>query len=118
MDYILGANPQQRSYMVGFGNNFPTQPHHRGASNPVLPLSEEVSCAKTFIDYFTKNAPNPNELTGAIVGGQSFNFLKKGDTTDLGYGFVARHVGKFSGCSIHSLCKIPLDFSFSERFRI
>ena len=47
---------------------------------------------------------------------QSFNFLKKGDTTDLGYGFVAKHVGKFSGCSIHSLCNMPLDFSFSERF--
>ncbi|XP_057539247.1 endoglucanase 16 [Amaranthus tricolor] len=76
MDYILGDNPKQRSYMVGFGKNFPQQPHHRGASNPVLPLTEVVSCARTFIDYFTKNAPNPNELTGAIVGGpdKSDNF--------------------------------------------
>ncbi|XP_021762136.1 endoglucanase 16-like [Chenopodium quinoa] len=76
MDYILGANPQQRSYMVGFGKNFPQQPHHRGASNPILSKSEVVTCAKTFMDYFTKNAPNPNELTGAIVGGpdKSDNF--------------------------------------------
>ncbi|XP_056691285.1 endoglucanase 16-like [Spinacia oleracea] len=40
MDYILGANPQQRSYMLGFGKNFPQQPHHRGASNPVMPKSQ------------------------------------------------------------------------------
>lgn len=79
MDYILGNNPQQRSYMVGFGKNFPKQPHHRGASNPVLPLSEVVTCARTFIDFFTKDAPNPNELTGAIVGGpdKSDNFLDR-----------------------------------------
>ncbi|KNA20546.1 hypothetical protein SOVF_051330, partial [Spinacia oleracea] len=45
------------------------QPHHRGASNPVMPKSQVVTCAKTFLDYFVKNSPNPNELTGAIVGG-------------------------------------------------
>lgn len=73
MDYLLGANPQQRSYMVGFGKNPPMQPHHRGASVPVLPKTAEVSCGRTFIDYFTKNAPNPNELTGAIVGGPDRN---------------------------------------------
>ncbi|KAL2897475.1 Endoglucanase 8 [Bienertia sinuspersici] len=59
--------------MVGFGNNFPQQPHHRGASNPILPPNQVVTCARTFIDYFTKNAPNPNELTGAIVGGPDKN---------------------------------------------
>ena len=31
IDYILGANPSNRSYMVGFGNNPPINPHHRGA---------------------------------------------------------------------------------------
>jgi len=36
MDYILGKNPEGRSYMVGFGNNPPTQAHHRGASVPTL----------------------------------------------------------------------------------
>ncbi|XP_074293058.1 endoglucanase 16-like [Silene latifolia] len=74
MDYILGSNPQQRSYMVGFGKNPPQQPHHRGASVPVLQKAEVVSCARSFVDWFTKNAPNPNELTGAIVGGPDRNY--------------------------------------------
>ncbi|GAB2222882.1 hypothetical protein Droror1_Dr00017013 [Drosera rotundifolia] len=73
MDYLLGKNPQQRSYMVGYGNNPPTQPHHRGASVPVLSPSEVVSCALSFVNWFAKNAPNPNELTGAIVGGPDRN---------------------------------------------
>ncbi|KAK9081480.1 hypothetical protein Syun_030804 [Stephania yunnanensis] len=69
MDYLLGKNPLGRSYMVGFGNNPPTQPHHRGASVPVLSSNSLVNCAMSFVYWYTKNAPNPNELTGAIVGG-------------------------------------------------
>ncbi|OWM78337.1 endoglucanase 16 isoform X2 [Punica granatum] len=69
MDYLLGSNPERRSYMVGFGNNPPTQAHHRGASVPVLGPTEVVSCPMSFVNWFTKNAPNPNELTGAILGG-------------------------------------------------
>ena len=29
LDYMLGSNPNDRSYVVGFGNNPPVQPHHR-----------------------------------------------------------------------------------------
>ncbi|KAL9233958.1 hypothetical protein vseg_008889 [Gypsophila vaccaria] len=73
MDYILGTNPQHRSYMVGFGKNPPQQAHHRGASVPVLPKSRVVNCPLSFTEWFVKNAPNPNELTGAIVGGPDSN---------------------------------------------
>ena len=68
MDYLLGDNPKKRSYMVGFGPNAPQQPHHRGAS---VPKSENslVNCAMSFVYWFKKDVPNPNELTGAIVGG-------------------------------------------------
>ncbi|GAV80090.1 Glyco_hydro_9 domain-containing protein [Cephalotus follicularis] len=69
MDYILGQNPQGRSYMVGFGTNPPTQAHHRGASVPKLADNEVVSCGMSFVYWYKKDAPNPNELTGAIVGG-------------------------------------------------
>ncbi|HKB40986.1 MAG TPA: glycoside hydrolase family 9 protein, partial [Gemmataceae bacterium] len=31
VDYVLGANPRNSSYMVGFGNNPPRNPHHRTA---------------------------------------------------------------------------------------
>lgn len=69
MDYLLGNNPKKRSYMVGFGANPPQQAHHRGASVPKLSPSEEVSCAMSFVHWYNKDAPNPNELTGAFVGG-------------------------------------------------
>ncbi len=32
IDYILGDNPRNFSYMVGFSQNFPQNPHHRAAS--------------------------------------------------------------------------------------
>ncbi|XP_022933062.1 endoglucanase 16-like [Cucurbita moschata] len=79
MDYLLGNNPQGRSYMVGFGNNPPTQAHHRGASVPVMPANAEVNCAMSFVYWLNNDTPNPNELTGAILGGpdRSDNFLDK-----------------------------------------
>ncbi|XP_039006697.1 endoglucanase 16-like [Hibiscus syriacus] len=69
MDYILGKNPQGRSYMVGFGKNPPKQAHHRGASVPLSEANEDVNCAMSFARWFNKDQPNPNELTGAILGG-------------------------------------------------
>ncbi|XP_058108598.1 endoglucanase 16 [Magnolia sinica] len=69
MDYLLGNNPLGQSYMVGFGSKSPKQPHHRGASVPVLSSNEIVNCAMSFVHWYNKNAPNPNELTGAFVGG-------------------------------------------------
>ncbi|XP_022131779.1 endoglucanase 16 [Momordica charantia] len=79
MDYVLGINPLGRSYMVGFGNNPPVQAHHRGASVPVLAPNAEVSCPMSFVEWFNKNTPNPNELTGAILGGpdKNDNFVDK-----------------------------------------
>ncbi|KAG5018523.1 hypothetical protein JHK87_014378 [Glycine soja] len=73
MDYILGNNPEGRSYMVGFGKNPPTQAHHRGASVSILKKGEEVVCALSFTQWFQKDEPNPNELTGAILGGPDIN---------------------------------------------
>ena len=69
MDYILGQNPVGRSYMVGFGNNPPKQAHHRGASVPLSDAKLDVGCLMSFVRWYNKNVPNPNELTGAILGG-------------------------------------------------
>ena len=56
IDYILGANPQGRSYVVGFGNNPPRNPHHRGAHGSW--------------DNNINNPPdNRHILYGALVGG-------------------------------------------------
>uniref|UniRef100_A0A803NFR4 cellulase n=1 Tax=Cannabis sativa TaxID=3483 RepID=A0A803NFR4_CANSA len=69
MDYILGQNPEKRSYMVAFGSNSPKQAHHRGSSVPKLPSGSLVNCAMSFVQWYNTNSPNVNELTGAIVGG-------------------------------------------------
>ncbi|MGL5927979.1 MAG: glycoside hydrolase family 9 protein, partial [Dermatophilaceae bacterium] len=53
-DYMLGANPEGTSYVVGFGEKYPLQPHHRAATGST-----------------DQGDPNPNEhvIVGALVGG-------------------------------------------------
>ncbi len=55
IDYIMGANPANMSYIVGFGSNYPKHPHHRAASG--------ISGWDNWKD------PAKNVLTGALVGG-------------------------------------------------
>lgn len=51
MKYILGNNPMQRSYLIGYSDNYAKYPHHRGIS-----------------------VQNSNvELIGALVGGPNSN---------------------------------------------
>ncbi|KAL8522295.1 hypothetical protein ACS0TY_012435 [Phlomoides rotata] len=74
VDYILGSNPEKLSYMVGFGENYPKRPHHRGAS--IVSIKQDptpVSCQGGFDLWFHKNADNPNVIEGALVGGPNFN---------------------------------------------
>lgn len=68
IDYILKAggdiNPETKqpyySYQIGFGDNFPRAPHHRGAS-----------CGNGWCGC--SGSPQPNILYGAIVGGPGKN---------------------------------------------
>lgn len=74
VDYILGENPKGISYMVGFGSNYTNQPHHRGAS--IISIKKDarpVTCQGGFALWFNKDAPNPNVLDGAVVGGPDEN---------------------------------------------
>ncbi|KAK7310410.1 hypothetical protein RJT34_07914 [Clitoria ternatea] len=68
VDYILGSNPKEMSYMVGYGSNFPQQIHHRAAS--IVSIKKDrspVACKDGFQEWFYNNAPNPNILEGAVV---------------------------------------------------
>ncbi|XP_050377534.1 endoglucanase 6 [Argentina anserina] len=70
VDYILGDNPRATSYMVGYGNNYPRQVHHRGSS--IVSIKKDssfVSCRGGYATWFSRKASDPNLLTGAIVGG-------------------------------------------------
>jgi Glycosyl hydrolase family 9/FG-GAP-like repeat len=54
VNYILGENPNNFSYVVGFGNNFAQRPHHRGASG--------TTSVNTNVD-------NLYDIVGGLVGG-------------------------------------------------
>lgn len=100
VNYMLGENPQQRSFVVGFGKNPPINPHHRNAhgsspGNLNLP----------------KN--NKNIIYGALVGGPSkpndeyvdsrFNYMENEITCDYNAGFtgaIAVLVNIYGGTSL------------------
>ena len=67
IDYMLGDNPDGQSYVVGFGEDYPLNPHHRAASG---------------VTDVNDSADNLYTLTGALVGGpdQSGNYTD--DRTD------------------------------------
>ncbi|GJP44682.1 hypothetical protein CLOM_g4045 [Closterium sp. NIES-68] len=76
VDYILGKNPLNMSYVVGFTANYPRRIHHRGASVVSFNVDPRpIACGASFT-YLYVDAPNPNVHIGAVVGGP------KGDGTD------------------------------------
>ncbi|KAF3445548.1 hypothetical protein FNV43_RR10724 [Rhamnella rubrinervis] len=66
VNYILGDNPMKMSYMVGYGEQYPTQVHHRSASIPWD--GNHYSCEEGE-RWFKSKDPNPNVVVGAMVGG-------------------------------------------------
>ncbi|KAM0911995.1 hypothetical protein ACQ4PT_013092 [Festuca glaucescens] len=73
VDYLLGKNPMRMSYMVGYGNRYPLQPHHRGASLPSINSKPGKITCNEGSDYFHRPGPNSNVIDGAIVGGPDAN---------------------------------------------
>ncbi|WOL19128.1 endoglucanase 24-like [Canna indica] len=63
-DYLLGDNPMKLSYLVGYGDNYPQQVHHRGAS---IPADAKTGC--NGFKWLSSTDPNPNIAMGALVGG-------------------------------------------------
>ena len=57
LNYILGDNPRDYSYVVGFGKNFPRRVHHRSSAG-----SAKLDDSSKFNDHL---------LIGALVGGLS-----------------------------------------------
>jgi endoglucanase len=60
--------------MAGFSKKPPLQVHHRSASIVSIHVNpSHVGCGQGYVDWFRSSAPNPNVLTGAIVGGPDIN---------------------------------------------
>ncbi|XP_069120274.1 endoglucanase E-4-like [Argopecten irradians] len=53
-----------RSFVVGFGVNPPSHPHHRSSSCPMMP----APCSQ---EALSRPGPNPHTLYGGLVGGPS-----------------------------------------------
>ncbi|KAI3693786.1 hypothetical protein L1987_76738 [Smallanthus sonchifolius] len=69
VDYLLGSNPLRMSYMVGYGPRYPRRIHHRGSSLPSISAHPaKIECGSGFTIMHSE-IPNPNILTGAVVGG-------------------------------------------------
>ncbi|KAE8022240.1 hypothetical protein FH972_008056 [Carpinus fangiana] len=84
--YTPGENPLKMSYMVGYGPNFPKKIHHRGSSLPsVTSHPDTITCDGGFDPFLHSSNPNPNILTGAIVGGPNDNDGFPDDRTDYSH---------------------------------
>lgn len=104
INYILGNNPDNRSYIIGFGENYPTKPHHRTAHGSWLNDSNNPE-------------ENRNLLIGALVGGPDEYDQWQDDRNDwvrnevaIGYnwgitGALARMYLEFGG---EPLAEIPI----------
>lgn len=69
INYILGQNPARRSYLIGYGDNYPQNPHHRTAHG-------------SWLNKMTEPVSNRNLLMGALVGGPDQNDQWQDDRTD------------------------------------
>ncbi|WP_309110758.1 glycoside hydrolase family 9 protein [Saccharothrix sp.] len=76
INYALGDNPRNSSYVVGFGANPPRNPHHRTAHG-------------AWADSIQEPVTNRHVLYGALVGGPSTNDDKY---TDNRQDYVANEV--------------------------
>ncbi|KAG2328382.1 hypothetical protein Bca52824_011110 [Brassica carinata] len=65
VDYILGKNPRNLSYVVGFGQKYPRHVHHREAS---IPKNKKVTCEGGW-KWKESTKDNPNTIEGAMVAG-------------------------------------------------
>lgn len=115
IDYILGDNPRNSSYVVGFGTNSPLNVHHRGAHGSWA-RSEQVPEQQRHILY------------GAVVGGPAStddfdyeddrsDFKRNEVATDYNSGFngaVAVLYGKYGGEPIADSQFPPAEGPFEE----
>ena len=115
IDYILGDNPRNSSYVVGFGNNPPLNVHHRGAHG-------------SWSDNINNPVQQRHVLIGAVVGGpdstDDFDYADdRGDfrrnevACDYNAGFtsaVARMYQEFGGAPIPDAQFPPAEGPFEE----
>ncbi|XP_059280111.1 endoglucanase 10-like [Lycium ferocissimum] len=66
VNYILGDNPLKMSYVVGYGDTYPVQVHHRAAS---IPWDGKRRTCSEGNQWLNAKRANPNTIFGAMVAG-------------------------------------------------
>ncbi|MFP4123785.1 glycoside hydrolase family 9 protein [Coleofasciculus sp.] len=108
IDYILGDNPRDFSYMVGFGEDYALNPHHRAASG---------------VTNISDSRDNLHTLYGALVGGpasaddfdyvdERTDFIRNEVAMDYNAGLtgaLARMYGEFGGQTLDTISGVNLD---------
>ncbi|MGF1539429.1 MAG: glycoside hydrolase family 9 protein [Pleurocapsa sp.] len=94
INYILGNNPSKRSYLMGYGRNYPRNPHHRTAHG-------------SWLNSMGQPTDNRNLLIGALVGGPDESDRWKDDRGDWVHNEVA--IGYNAGLA-GALARMYLEF--------
>ncbi|CAO2821025.1 unnamed protein product [Amaranthus hypochondriacus] len=92
VDYILGDNPLNMSYMVGYNNKYPQKIHHRGSSLPSIDAYHKKLQCHEGSPYFFSRKPNPNILVGAVVGGPYINDKYNDSRLDFSHSEPATYI--------------------------
>lgn len=66
IDYMLGNNPRNRSYLIGIGMRNPIHIHHQGGS---IPSNIKNYTCKDGMQWKESHKENPNKVIGALVDG-------------------------------------------------
>ncbi|KAJ3683381.1 hypothetical protein LUZ60_013608 [Juncus effusus] len=104
VDYILGKNPKNLSYMVGYGSAYPKHIHHRGSSIPSIKnLARKVTCKEGFSTWYTTTDPNPNAHVGAIVGGPDANDQFADQRSDSTHSELTTYTNAAFVCAVSAL---------------
>ncbi|XP_025083452.1 uncharacterized protein LOC112557675 [Pomacea canaliculata] len=106
--YALGDTG--RSFVVGFGVNPPTRPHHRASSCPMLP-------APCGWEAQQNPGPNPHVLYGALVGGPGGSDDYVDDRKDYVHNEVACDYNAGFQSAVAGLLQLALDHQLPEASR-
>ena len=75
INYMLGDNPNNFSYVIGYGDSFPKQPHHKVSTSVEIDNlpPQAAACASppaqcTWGTFSNTGTDNPHQLNGALVG--------------------------------------------------
>ncbi|GAB2528883.1 glycoside hydrolase family 9 protein [Microbulbifer agarilyticus] len=94
MEYLLGDNPMNMSYQIGYGSVYPTSPHHRTAHG-------------SWNDSLSDPVGNRHTLVGALVGGPDTN---DGFVNDRGDYILNEVATDYNAGFTGALARLWLDF--------